>query len=92
MTSLTDINREEWANQPYLLELHGGPGDGRRFTWPTLPFRWRELVHRPIGLADYKPDAHVVVPIGPPTAEYRQTGSVTDDGAHIYAFDRLDQA
>lgn len=91
LDALSKFNREDWAGQPFLIELRGGGAqDGKRFRWHELPYRWRQPEQLPNGLeymsASYpeatSPDMRI--------ADYRPTGSVTDDGAHIYQFDRYE--
>lgn len=85
---LSAFNDEEWADKPYTIELRGGPRAGKRFRWHSLPMMWREPLPP-------KPDLLLLSAVQPmttaeqfPIADYRETGSVLDDGAHIYEFDR----
>lgn len=88
MTSLHDLNREEWAGRSYLLELRGGRVDGQRFRSRDLPRFWKVPEPAIVDLAtDLTPSLY---PESIPTALYRQTGSVTDGGAHVYEFERYE--
>ncbi|WP_433233765.1 hypothetical protein [Actinomadura nitritigenes] len=85
MTSLRDLNREEWAGKSFLIELRGGGGDGERFHRRTLPLAWMRPEPAVLAL-DRDPD-----PLRPmPVAVYRRTGRVADDGAHIYEFEGIE--
>jgi hypothetical protein len=85
VTTLHDLNREEWADKPYLIELRGGRVDGQRFHWHQLLSVWRQPEPAPV---DLTLDPSVpLYPMAIPVAQYRETGSVTDDGAHIYEFE-----
>lgn len=88
MTTLRDLNREEWADKPFLIELRGGRADGQRFRWHELPPAWKQPEPATVNLAMdlYAPPQPMIMPV----ALYRRTGSVSDDGAHIYEFERLD--
>lgn len=82
-SELYRFTKEEWAEHPYMIELRGGRSDGKRFTLPGLPWIWR--VPEPLGIVNYSFEA--VDPSRPPEmpiTNYRRTGRVTDDGAHIY--------
>ncbi|HZB28945.1 MAG TPA: hypothetical protein VE465_02145 [Streptosporangiaceae bacterium] len=85
MTDLRDLNRDEWADKPYLIELRGGLNDGKRFRWPQLPYVWRQPEPAPISwlMADIEGPSFRLLP---PTADYRWTDHVTDDGYRIYQF------
>lgn len=85
LDDLARLNDEEWADKPYLIELRGGKGDGERLRLPNLPEIWRRPEPRPVTLGSYTEPLPLSA-IGPPTAQYRRTGNVRDDGAHIYAF------
>ncbi|MEV4672715.1 hypothetical protein AB0K34_13755 [Actinomadura sp. NPDC049382] len=86
MTSLHELNREEWADKPYLLELRGGSVDGQRFCSRDLPRFWKVPEPAIVDLTtDLTPSTY---PESLRIALYRETGSVTDDGAHIYEFER----
>lgn len=86
MATLRDLNREEWPDKPFLIELRGGRNDGKRFRWHDLPRVWNQPEPRTIDLTtDMSPS---VCPETIRIALYQETGSVTDDGAHIYEFDR----
>lgn len=88
MTTLRDLNREEWADKPFLIELRGGRADGKRFRWRELPLAWKQPEPAAV---DLTMDLHAAPqPMVMPVSLYRQTGSVTDDGAHIYEFERFD--
>ncbi|SET48951.1 hypothetical protein [Nonomuraea wenchangensis] len=83
VNALSKFNREDWADKPFLIELRGPNGDdGTRFRWHELPPMWRQPEARPLTTFEYADpwDSHM------PVADYRPTGSVTDDGAHIYEF------
>ncbi|WP_131888785.1 hypothetical protein [Actinomadura rubrisoli] len=88
MTSLSDLNREEWADKPYLIELRGGRMDGNRFRRNKLAITWcvPEIVE-PSLVTDadgiFRPE---LVPL----SIYRRTGIVTDDGVHIYQFEGIE--
>jgi hypothetical protein len=92
VSSLEEINRDEWAGRPYLIELQGGPGAGRRFRWPDLPAMWRQPVQPPPAPISM---LYLTAPVTTAEssswiADYRRTGSVTDDGAHVYEFERFE--
>lgn len=81
MSGLARLNRDEWADVLFVIALRGGPGDGERFRWRAPPRVLR-----------YPLPAEVVSVAAPTTypllrvAEYAESGSVTDSGAHIYHF------
>ena len=87
MTTLRNPNPEEWADKPYLIELRGGRMDGDRFRRKELAVTWGapELLE-PSLVTDadgiFRPE---LVPL----SMYRRTGTVTDDGAHIYQFEGI---
>lgn len=90
---LSTFNDEDWADQPYLIELRGGPRSGKRFRWRDLPMMWREPIPQDFNAADFLSLSAVqpqTVASQIPIADYRETGSVMDDGAHIYEFDRFE--
>jgi hypothetical protein len=88
---LSRINRDEWADKPFTLCLVGGTADGRTFRWHERP----ELFFVPM---PEPPLSHYLFPeIGIEGADafaprpsanlrYRRTGSVTDDGTHVYEY------
>lgn len=82
---LRDLNREEWADKPFLIELRGGRVDGQRFHSRELPRFWKKPEPAVVDLTtDLSPSVYPELLI----ALYRATGSVTDDGAHVYEFER----
>lgn len=86
---LSDLNRDEWKNRPYLIELRGGPRCGKRFKHGNLPLIWREPVPDPFTLINFpSPLSSVAQPMSStlPIADYRATRSVTNAGARIYEF------
>lgn len=81
---MTDATSE----QPYLVELRGGPADRMQFTWPSLPQRWM-VPESPRPLTAVMITAPPAEPRTPPAnvcADYRPTGAVTNGGAHLYEF------
>jgi hypothetical protein len=76
---LAEFNRQDWADTPYTIELHGGHADGQRFNVQTLPRAWQMPDHPPLTLIPAKDEPAVL-----PTVMYRPTGEVTDEGHHIY--------
>jgi hypothetical protein len=93
MNSLEEINREEWADKPFLIELRGGQSDGKRFRWHDLPHVWRQPEDHGKSLLEMARDCDDprFDPTRPdwtyaPVADYRMTEHVTDDGACIYEF------
>lgn len=87
MTTLQDLNREEWADKPFLIELRGGRVDGQRFRWHDLPRFWKQPEPAAVDLTtDLAPSSY---PETMRIALYRETGSVMDDGAHVYEFERF---
>jgi hypothetical protein len=85
LDDLARLNDEEWADKPYLIELRGGRADGQRFRWHELPYIWQVPDPEPITLTSIALDLTV------PTLrvlDYRPTGSVLDDGAHVYEINR----
>ncbi len=91
--ALSKFNREDWADKPYLIELRGGGAeDGKRFRWHELPYMWRQPEQLPASLefaADaLSPESGALS--GMRIANYRPTGSVTDEGAHVYQLDRYE--
>jgi hypothetical protein len=88
---LSALNREEWADKPYLIEMQGGEVEGRRFRWHDLPLVWRQpLEPPPAPLSMLYSTEPTTAGATHWTADYRRTGSVTDDGAHVYEFDRFE--
>lgn len=90
---LSAFNDEEWADKPYLIELRGGPRNGKRFWWPTLPMMWREPLPQEVSLTDFLSPSSVQLQTASSLtqiADYRETGSVLDDGAHIYEFSQFE--
>lgn len=85
-SELYRFTQEEWAGRPWMIELHdprGGHADGRRFTVRELPEMWR--VPEPVGFMSYAaPELDLSRQPEMRTIDYRRTGRVTDDGAHIY--------
>jgi hypothetical protein len=67
--------------------LRGGLSCGKRFSSPDLPPMWRQPEPVPLSsvLTEVVSNPFRARPW--PIADYRQTGSVTDDGAHIYQLD-----
>jgi hypothetical protein len=89
---LSAFNDEEWADKPYLIELRGGPRSGKRFSWHTLPMAWHEpipldfnaiFLSQSVALSQTSTSQMQI-------ADYRETGSVTDDGVHVYEFSRFE--
>lgn len=85
MSELLDFTRDEWADKPFLLELRGGYCDGERHHWHELPRIWRQPEPVPLDITAMR---LAPMPAGSdcPVTNYRPTGNVTDDGAHIYQF------
>lgn len=83
------IDDEAWARcLPYVIELRGGARDGDRFTLRYLQLRW--LAPVPPTLAELiavSPDVTRPMPLR--VEVYLLTGSVLDDGAHVYQFDGI---
>jgi hypothetical protein len=83
-SELYRFTQEEWAEQPYTIELRGGRLDGERFTLPNLPHQWH--VPEPVGVLSFETEPDPLMAAVPsfPVTDYRRTDQVTDDGAHIY--------
>lgn len=80
---LREFNREDWTDKPFLIRLVGGQADGKSVLWHELPRIWQQVLPPPVSLLlDPDPDAG----FGPCIAHYYETGSVADDGAHLYEF------
>lgn len=80
---LAEFNRQEWADQPFTIQLRGGRADGQRFTTRTLPRMWRAPDVPPLSLV-IPPDPEVIPTAESLTITYWPTGEVTDDGCHIF--------
>lgn len=91
LDALSKFNREDWAGQPFLIELRGGAEDGKRFRWHELPFLWRQPEQLPIAL-EFTSAAYLEPSTSPAMriADYRPTGAVTDDGVHVYQLHRYE--
>jgi hypothetical protein len=90
---LSDLNRDEWKNRPYLIELLGGPRCGKRYTHGDLPLIWREPTPEPFTLINFPSPFSSVAQMTltkTPIADYRATRSVTNTGARIYEFVRYE--
>lgn len=93
LNRLSAFNDEEWADKPFTIELRGGPRSGQRFRWRDLPMVWREPLPQEVSLTEFlSPSSPQLQTTASqvPIADYRETGSVMDDGAHIYEFDRFE--
>ncbi|WP_019629683.1 hypothetical protein [Actinomadura atramentaria] len=90
---IAELNREEWKDVPYSLELRGGHKDGERIEWHELPTVFR------VPMSTERPEVSrfplwMLPPLDPTrphaylpdiqVADYRRTYQVTDDGAHVY--------
>jgi hypothetical protein len=87
---LAQFNDEERADKPYTIELRGGRADGQRLTFPELPSIYR--VPEPLGLVEFLTAPDPILSTEPAfrIAGYRRCDEVTDDGVHIYAFNRYE--
>jgi hypothetical protein len=86
MSDLADFNREEWADKPFTIVLRGGFYDGRRFNWHELPPMWRQPEPAPPLTFTAATFPLTTMASQIPIADYARTDSVTDDGAHVYAY------
>lgn len=73
--------REQWLRPPYVIELRGGPANGRQLPVAQLPHGWRVPVMAPPTVMPRED--------GPGTPEleavdYWPTGCTTYAGVHIY--------
>lgn len=86
LNRLIAINDDEWADKPYLIELRGDPRNGKLFNWHSLPMVWREPIPPKLDALSFSAELPVTAAETIKIADYRETGSVMDDGAHVYEF------
>ena len=87
---MREFNREDWADKPFLIRLVGGLSDGKTFRWHSRPETWNEpLPPPPLVEFAHLPDLDAMLGTDSyltPNMTYWRTGSVADDGAHLYEF------